>query len=167
MLFIFGANYFKSSTKNRRVMLISLLSSFPIEYPFNLFNMKDSGSMLKINNTTNNPSPILYLIRFGVKDTFSPLMCMFVVHDYVSVSITVKIKGGNLASFKDSINHSWGTESSAFCHTVTRFRRFCFTSFKTVLFIKSCSRHPQAPRLPPACSVVTILLISQCSCTKV
>ena len=74
--------------------------------------------MLKINNSTDNPSPwkipFLYSIRFDVKDTFSPLMCMFVAYDFVSVSIAVTIKGGNLASFKDSINHSWGTESNAF-----------------------------------------------------
>ena len=74
--------------------------------------------MLKINNSTDNPShwkiPFLYSIRFDVKDTFSPLMCMFTAHDFVSVSIAVTIKGGNLVSFKDSINHSWRTESNAF-----------------------------------------------------
>ena len=37
---------------------------------------------------------------FDVKDTFSPLMYMFVAHDFVGVSIAVTIKGGNLASFK-------------------------------------------------------------------
>ena len=72
--------------------------------------MKDSGFMFKINNSTDNPSPwripFLYSIRFDVQDTFSPLMCMFVAHDSVNVSIAVTIKIGNLASFKDSINHS-------------------------------------------------------------
>ena len=72
--------------------------------------MKDSVFMLKINNSTDNSSPwkipFLYSIRFDVKDTFCPLMCMFVAHDFVSVSMAVTIKGGNLASFKDSISHS-------------------------------------------------------------
>ena len=57
--------------------------------------MKDSGFMLKINNSADNPSPwkmaFLYSMRFDVK---------FVTHDFVSVSIAVTIKGGNL----DSIN---------------------------------------------------------------
>ena len=72
--------------------------------------MKDSGFMLKMNNSTGNPSPwkipFLYSTRFDVKDTFCPLMCLFVAHDFVSVSIAVTIKGGNLASFKDLINYS-------------------------------------------------------------
>ena len=72
--------------------------------------MKDSGFMLKISNSTDNPSPwkilFLYSIKFDAKDTFCPLMCMFVAHDFLSVSIAVIIKGGNLASFKDSMNHS-------------------------------------------------------------
>ena len=53
--------------------------------------------MLKINNSADNPSPwkmaFLYSMRFDVK---------FVTHDFVSVSIAVTIKGGNL----DSINLS-------------------------------------------------------------
>ena len=56
--------------------------------------------MLKISNSTDNPSPwkipFLYSTSFDVKDTFSPLMCMFVVHEFVSVSIAVTIKGANL-----------------------------------------------------------------------
>ena len=36
-------------------------------------------------------------------------MYMFVAHDFVSVSKAVTIKGGNLASFKNSIKHSWET----------------------------------------------------------
>ena len=72
--------------------------------------MKDSGFMLKINNSADNPSPgkipFLYSIRFDLKDISCPLMCMFVGHDFVSVPIAVTIKGCNLASFKNLINHS-------------------------------------------------------------
>ena len=72
--------------------------------------MKDNGFMLKIKNSTDNPSPwkiqFLYSIRLGVEDTFCPLMCMYVAYDFVSVSTAATIKGGNLASFKDLINHS-------------------------------------------------------------
>ena len=71
--------------------------------------MKDSEFMLRINSSIDNPSPwkipFLHSIRFDVKYTFCPLIYMF-VHDFVSVSIVVTIKGGNLASFKGSINHS-------------------------------------------------------------
>ena len=78
--------------------------------------MKDNGFILRINNSTDNPSPwkilFFYSIRFNVKDTFCPL-CMFVAHYFVSGSIAVTIKGGSLASFNDSINHSWGAESNA------------------------------------------------------
>ena len=66
--------------------------------------------MLKINISADDPSPwkipFLCSIMFDVKDTFSLLMCMFVAHDFVCVLIAVTIKGGNLASFKDLINHS-------------------------------------------------------------
>ena len=46
-----------------------------------LFFKKDSGFMLKINKSADNPSPwkipFLYSIRFDLKDTFSLLMCVY------------------------------------------------------------------------------------------
>ena len=39
---------------------------------------------------------------------------MFEAYDFVSFSIAVTIKGVNLASFTDSINHSLETEPNAF-----------------------------------------------------
>ena len=117
-LLIFGANKFKSSTKNRCVMSCFQFPFFPNAHLFSLFKRNDIGFNDKINNRTDRLShlnmPFRYFMVFDTYESFSSFMHTFVVHVFVSDSIALIIRLGIFARRKDSIIHECRTESNAF-----------------------------------------------------
>ena len=91
--------------------------------------------------------------------------CKFVNHFCIKVSIDDISGGSTFANFKAIRSHSCGILLNAFWQ-FNQGLIFCvlLPPLVIILLIISCSKQSLTSFLPPACSVVTMLLISQWTC---
>ena len=162
---------FQSSTKYTCFLMVSRLIEEPIWNSCNFFNENDSGFIERMNINTEwlSPCKIPQRQRIGC-DCVSPswlVRCKFVNHFCTKVSIYDITSGCTFTNFKAIRSHS----CSALWNAIWLFNKIvatdllCFITYlRFVLLIISCSKQPQTSFLPPAWSIVTILLISKWSC---
>ena len=117
-MLVFLLHVFKSSTKDRCEITLTLLLGEPTLYSGSFWSRYDSDLTLSINNMKDKQSPcrrpVRYFMLSVVNVSFVPCSEIFVDHIFVKRLIAEIRFGGTLASSSAFIIQLWGTESNTF-----------------------------------------------------